>query len=200
MRNIVPDDNNTAVIYRSQLEQARRLKRNSPELVEDFLFSIFELAFDGECGTENEMVMALAEPYIPMMKANRRRYEDRKASAVESEIQRLKLEEIAELMDCGKPVRTIAEELDLKKSTVYDRMGKIKNEYPFLLDGYEFEQCPEPCPESSGQEPDTVSGCPELSGRTPDTKNTQNVEKGTSTSKNTKKAWVDDDEEEEFDF
>lgn len=171
--------------------------------MEDFLFSIFELAFDGECGTGNEMVRALVEPYIPLMKANRRRYEDRKASAIESEIQRLKLEEIAELMNCGKPVRAIAEKLDLKKSTVYDRMGKIRGEYPFLLDGYESETCPGlsgTCPELSGQEPDKVSGCPESSGQEPDTKNTQNAEKGTSTSKNTKKAWADDDEEEEFDF
>lgn len=200
MRNIVPDDNNTAVIYRSQLEQARRLKRNSPELVEDFLFSIFELAFEGECGTESEMVMALTEPYIPMMKANRRRYEERKANAVESEIQKLKLEEIADLMDKGKSGRAIAEELDLKKSTVYNRMKKIKEEYPFLLDGYECPEVSNECPSMSNIDLDNVSKCPKDVGQKLDNENGQNAANDTSTSKNTKKAWADDDDEEEFDF
>ncbi len=168
--------------------------------MEDFLFSIFELAFDGECGTGSEMVMALVEPYIPMMEANRRRYEDKKANAIESEIQKLRLEEIADLMDDGKSSRAIAEKLDLKKSTAYNRMRKIREEYPFLLDGYECPTVSNECPKVSNIDLGTLSNCPKDVGQKLDTENGQNAENAASTSKNTKKAWVDDDEEEEFDF
>ena len=141
----------------------------------------------------NKAIMRELRPYIRLSAKSRQKYREKCETTAETEIQKLQLEEIADLMNNGESGRAIAEKLDLKKSTVYNRMRKIKEEYPFLLDGYE-------CPKMSNIDLDTVSKCPKDVGQKLDNEKEQSAVNGTSTSKNVKKVWVDDNEEEEFDF
>lgn len=190
------DGMETAVVYLSMLEQLYDLWKEDEidkSVIAETATAMIEIACLGRTTSDNKAIMRELRPYIRLSAKSRQKYREKCETTAETEIQKLQLEEIADLMNNGESGRAIAEKLDLKKSTVYNRMRKIKEEYPFLLDGYE-------CPKMSNIDLDTVSKCPKDVGQKLDNEKEQSAVNGTSTSKNVKKAWVDDDEEEEFDF
>lgn len=190
------DGMETAVVYLSMLEQLYDLWEENEidkSVIAETATAMIEIACLGRTTSDNKAIMRELRPYIRLSTKSRQKYREKCETTAETEIQKLQLEEIADLMNNGESGRAVAEKLDLKKSTVYNRMRKIKEEYPFLLDGYE-------CPKMSNIDLDTVSKCPKDVGQKLDNEKEQSAVNGTSTSKNVKKAWVDDDEEEEFDF
>lgn len=190
------DGMETAVVYLSMLEQLYDLWKEDEidkSVIAETATAMIEIACLGRTTSDNKAIMRELRPYIRLSAKSRQKYREKCETTAETEIQKLQLEEIADLMNNGESGRAVAEKLDLKKSTVYNRMRKIKEEYPFLLDGYE-------CPKMSNIDLDTVSKCPKDVGQKLDNEKEQSAVNGTSTSKNVKKAWVDDDEEEEFDF
>ena len=190
------DGMETAVVYLSMLEQLYDLWEENEidkSVIAETVTAMIEIACLGRTTSDNKAIMRELRPYIRLSAKSRQKYREKCETTAETEIQKLQLEEIADLMNNGESGRAIAEKLDLKKSTVYNRMRKIKEEYPFLLDGYE-------CPKMSNIDLDTVSKCPKDVGQKLDNEKEQSAVNGTSTSKNVKKVWVDDNEEEEFDF
>lgn len=198
----VSDGLETAVVYLSMLEQLYDLWEEDDVdegVIAETATAMIEIACLGRTTSDDKAIVRELRPYIRLSAKSRQKYIEKCETTAETEIQKLKLEEIADLMDDGKSGTAIAEELDLKKSTVYNRMKKIKEEYPFLLKNSEFQS------DSNGNSkiptfPKEVRMELETLEDGIAAKNSQNDEKPASTSKNAKKAWSDDDKGEEFDF
>ena len=133
----------SAVIYRSVLEQINMFVETDKDLAGELAMAAIQTVICGETNSDNPVVQAMI---MPMKQASEKNYE-RYAKTCESKrvkkIEDKRLDEIADLHAQGMSVRDIAAELNLKKSTVHDRLNTIYREYPELL---KVSGCPE-CPD-----------------------------------------------------
>ena len=134
----------SAVIYRSVLEQINMFVETDKDLAGELAMAAIQTVICGETNSDNPVVQAMIMPMKQASEKNYQRYAKTCESKRETKIRDLRLEEIAELAAQGMSTRQIESELDIPRSTVSYRLGIIKSDYPELLPN-EVSNCPT-CP------------------------------------------------------
>ena len=125
---------NTAIIYTSSLKQIKEMYKVNPEWAGELAISICELAITGQMSCENPIVrMALAN-FEDVAIKNIEKYDQAIVAKIEGRIQKNSFREIARALKNGVKQVDIAKELNLKTTTLGERVKTLRLEFPFLLE------------------------------------------------------------------
>lgn len=124
----------SGIIYKSTLDQIKKLHEADPELAGELAISAIELVLTGEISSDDMMISILLEPAKAVNENNQAKYDTKVETAKVKKMVDMKLDKIAELANMGKKQREIGEILGLSQQIVSYRMGLIKTNYPELLD------------------------------------------------------------------
>jgi hypothetical protein len=125
----------SGIIYKSTLDQIKKLYEADPELAGELAISAIELVLTGEISSDDMMISLMLEPAKAVNENNQAKYDTKVETAKVKKMVDMKLDKIAELANMGKKQREIGEILGLSQQIVSYRMGLIKTNYPELLDG-----------------------------------------------------------------
>ena len=123
----------SGIIYKSTLDQIKKLHEADPELAGELAISAIELVLTGEISSDDMMVALLLEPAKAVNENNQVKYDSRVEASKAKKMVDMKLDKIAELANLGKKQREIGEALGMSQQTVSYRMSLIKTSYPELL-------------------------------------------------------------------
>lgn len=132
----------SGIIYKSTLDQIKKLHEADPELAGELAISAIELVLTGEISSDDMMISILLEPAKAVNENNQAKYDTKVETAKVKKMVDMKLDKIAELANMGKKQREIGEILGLSQQIVSYRMGLIKTNYPELLDGTAAQKNP----------------------------------------------------------
>lgn len=121
----------TASIMKGQFEQVKLLYAQNPVLAGELAISMMEQALCLDYSCTDFTVQLVLKNYENLVEKKAEKYDARKNAAVEA--QKDALRPIAELLLQGKTQIAIAKELGIPKSTINDRVRKIRSEFPELL-------------------------------------------------------------------
>lgn len=121
----------TASIMKGQFEQVKLLYAQNPVLAGELAISMMEQALCLDYSCTDFTVQLVLKNYENLVEKKAEKYDARKNAAVEA--QKDALRPIAELLLQGKTQIAIAKELGIPKSTINDRVKKIRSEFPELL-------------------------------------------------------------------
>lgn len=127
---------NSAVVYKSNLMQIKKLQIKDPQLAGELAIATIEMALTGETTTDNLMIELMLEQFKAQSDKNADRFDRAVESKRQNTIDKQHLREIAELFNRGYKQVEIAKKLGLSTSTVSDRIKKIRKDFPELLSGY----------------------------------------------------------------
>ena len=125
----------SGIIYKSTLDQIKKLYEADPELAGELAISAIELVLTGEISSDDMMISLMLEPAKAVNENNQAKYDTKVENAKVKKMVDMKLDKIAELANMGKKQREIGEILGLSQQIVSYRMGLIKTNYSELLDG-----------------------------------------------------------------
>lgn len=125
----------SAVIFQSTLEQIRKIYPTNPQLAAELAIATIEMALTGETSSDDLMIEAMLAHFKHSSSSNAIRYDKRKENTKQTYITKNKLDEIAELYNQGYKQIEIANKLNIPKSTIHDKIVKIKEDFPELLSG-----------------------------------------------------------------
>lgn len=124
----------TGIIYKSGLEQVRKLYPIDPLLAGQLSIAIQELTLTGEISFDDITIELALENLKTIVKNNQEKYDKTKETKRQSKIQEYKLDIIADLLKQGKSQSEIGKILGLNKQTISYRINNmIKTNYPELL-------------------------------------------------------------------
>ena len=124
----------TGIIYKSGLEQVRKLYPIDPILAGQLSIAIQELTLTGEISFDDITIELALENLKAIVKNNQRKYDKTKETKRQNKIQEYKLDIIADLLKKGKSQSDIARFLGVNKQTISYRINNmIKPNYPELL-------------------------------------------------------------------
>lgn len=123
----------SGVVYKSTLDQIKKLYEADPELAGELAISAIELVLCGEISSDDMMVSILLEPARAVNKNNKDKYDNKVEAAKAKKMTEMRLDKIAELVNSGKKQREIGEALGMSQQTVSYRISLIKTKYPELL-------------------------------------------------------------------
>ena len=126
---------NSGVVYKSTLDQIKKLYEADPELAGELAISAIELILCGEISSDDMMIGILLEPARAVNKNNQDKYDSKVEAAKMKKMVEMRLDKIAELVNSGKKQREIGEALGMSQQTVSYRISLIKTKYPELLTG-----------------------------------------------------------------
>ena len=124
---------NSGVIFKSTLDQIKKLYEADPELAGELAISAIELVLCGEISSDDMMIGILLEPARAVNKNNQDKYDTKVEAAKAKKMTEMRLDKIAELVNSGKKQREIGEALGMSQQTVSYRISLIKTKYPELL-------------------------------------------------------------------
>ena len=124
----------SGIVYKSTLEQIKKLYEADPELAGELAISAIELVLTGEISSDSMMISLMLEPAKAVNENNQAKYETKVENARAKKIVEMKLDKIAELTNMGKKQREIGEILGLSQQIISYRVGLIKTSYPELLE------------------------------------------------------------------
>ena len=125
----------SGVIFKSTLDQIKKLYEADPELAGELAISAIELVLCGEISSDDMMIGILLEPARAVNKNNQDKYDTKVEAAKAKKMTEMRLDKIAELVNAGKKQREIGEALGMSQQTVSYRISLIKTKYPELLNG-----------------------------------------------------------------
>lgn len=123
----------SGVIFKSTLDQIKKLYEADPELAGELAISAIELVLCGEISSDDMMISILLEPARAVNKNNQDKYDTKVEAAKAKKMVEMRLDKIAELVNSGKKQREIGEALGMSQQTVSYRISLIKTKYPELL-------------------------------------------------------------------
>ena len=123
----------SGLIYKSTLDQIKKLHEADPDLAGELAISAIELVLTGEISSDDMMIGILLEPAKAVNETNRVKYDTKVENAKMKKITDMKLDKIAEMSNMGYKQREIGEKLGLSQQIISYRMGLIKTSYPELL-------------------------------------------------------------------
>jgi hypothetical protein len=123
----------SGVVYKSTLEQIKKLYEADPDLAGELAISAIELVLTGDISSDDMMISILLEPNRAINQSNQVKYDTKVENAKAKKIADMKLDKIAALANSGKKQREIGEALGLSQQIISYRMGLIKTSYPELL-------------------------------------------------------------------
>lgn len=124
----------TGIIYKSGLEQVRKLYPIDPILAGQLSIAIQELTLTGEISFNDITIELALENLKAIVKNNQKKYDSTKETKRQNKIQEYKLDIIADLLKKGKSQSDIARFLGVNKQTISYRINNmIKPNYPELL-------------------------------------------------------------------
>lgn len=123
----------SGVIFKSTLDQIKKLYEADPELAGELAISAIELVLCGEISSDDMMIGILLEPARAVNKNNQDKYDTKVEAAKAKKMTEMRLDKIAELVNAGKKQREIGEALGMSQQTVSYRISLIKTKYPELL-------------------------------------------------------------------
>lgn len=124
---------NSGVVYKSTLDQIKKLYEADPDLAGELAISAIELVLTGEISSDDMMISILLEPARAVNKNNQNKYDSKVEAAKMKKMVEMRLDKIAELVNSGKKQREIGEVLGMSQQTVSYRISLIKTKYPELL-------------------------------------------------------------------
>lgn len=129
------ESRSSGVIFKSTLDQIKKLYEADPELAGELAISAIELVLCGEISSDDMMISILLEPARAVNKNNQDKYDTKVEAAKAKKMTEMRLDKIAELVNSGKKQREIAEALSMTQQTVSYRISLIRTKYPELLNG-----------------------------------------------------------------
>ena len=123
----------SGVVFKSTLDQIKKLYEADPELAGELAISAIELVLCGEISSDDMMISILLEPARAVNKNNQDKYDTKVETAKAKKMVEMRLDKIAELVNSGKKQREIGEALGMSQQTVSYRISLIKTKYPELL-------------------------------------------------------------------
>ena len=123
----------SGVIFKSTLDQIKKLYEADPDLAGELAISAIELVLCGEISSDDMMIGILLEPARAVNKNNQDKYDTKVEAAKAKKMTEMRLDKIAELVNSGKKQREIGEALGMSQQTVSYRISLIKTKYPELL-------------------------------------------------------------------
>ena len=123
----------SGVIYNSNLEQIKEMFAIDPVRAGELAISFCEMALTGQASTDDPDLKIILAGFRPLVENNKKKYNDRVESSRLAEISKFRLDEIADMLKAGRKQAEISRALDIKSSTLNDRVRKIREKYPELL-------------------------------------------------------------------
>ena len=124
----------TGIIYKSGLEQVRKLYPKDPTLAGQLSIAIQELTLTGEISFDDITIELALENLKAIVKNNQEKYDKTKETKRQDKIQKHKLDKIADLLNKGYSQGDISKLLGENKQTISYRINNmIKPYYPELL-------------------------------------------------------------------
>ena len=122
----------TASIVKGQFEQVKMLYAKNPELAGELAISILEQALCLDYSNTDFTIQLVLKNYENLVGKNAEKYDAKKFAAEEAKKDALR--PIANLLRAGMSQVQIMKALNMPKSTVNDRVKKIRTCYPELLE------------------------------------------------------------------
>ena len=92
----------SGIIYKSTLDQIKKLHEADPELAGELAISAIELVLTGEISSDDMMISILLEPAKAVNENNQAKYDTKVETAKVKKMVDMKLDKIAELANLGK--------------------------------------------------------------------------------------------------
>lgn len=124
---------NSGIVYKSTLEQIKKLYAVDPEQAGELAIAAIELVLTGQISTDDVMIDMMLTTTKAINANNTQKYESRLEGARQKKIREMKLAEIAEFMMQGRRQKEIGERLGLSQQNVSYRVNLIRTQYPELL-------------------------------------------------------------------
>lgn len=131
----------TASIMKGQFEQVKMLYKSNPQLAGELAISMMEQALCLDYSSTDFTIQLVLKNYENIVEKNADRYDAKKFAAEEAKKDALR--PIADRLRLGMTQVQISKELGIPKSTVGDRVKKIREKYPELLRNPEIPTDPE---------------------------------------------------------
>lgn len=159
----------TASIMKGQFEQVKLLYAQDPVLAGELAISMMEQALCLDYSCTNFTVQLVLKNYENLVEKKAEKYDAKKYAALEA--QKDSLRPIAEMLKQGKTQVVIGKELGIARSTLSDKVRKIRTEFPELLVD------PENPGESEIIQPDSIGSddLSEFPEKTPDLIETERI-------------------------
>ena len=125
----------SGIVYKASLDSIKELYLNGQtELAFETAVACMELACGGQISSDNYMVKVITANLREVAEKANQKYEDKKQRSIEQRIEKLQLEQIADMLNNGATQQIIADTLVQSKQTISYRIGVIKQEFPYLLE------------------------------------------------------------------
>ena len=131
----------TASIMKGQFEQVKMLYKSNPQLAGELAISMMEQALCLDYSSTDFTIQLVLKNYENIVEKNADRYDAKKFAAEEAKKDALR--PIADRLRLGMSQVQIMKELGMPKSTVNDKVKKIREKYPELLRNPENPADPE---------------------------------------------------------
>ena len=131
----------TASIMKGQFEQVKMLYKSNPQLAGELAISMMEQALCLDYSSTDFTIQLVLKNYENIVEKNADRYDAKKFAAEEAKKDALR--PIADRLRLGMSQVQIMKELGMPKSTVNDKVKKIREKYPELLQNPENPVDPE---------------------------------------------------------
>lgn len=131
----------TASIMKGQFEQVKMLYKSNPQLAGELAISMMEQALCLDYSSTDFTIQLVLKNYENIVEKKAEKYDAKKFAAEEAKKDALR--PIADRLRLGMTQVQISKELGIPKSTVGDRVKKIREKYPELLQNPENPADPE---------------------------------------------------------
>ena len=121
----------TASIMKGQFEQVKMLYKSNPQLAGELAISMMEQALCLDYSSTDFTIQLVLKNYENIVEKKAEKYDAKKFAAEEAKKDALR--PIADRLRLGMTQVQISKELGIPKSTVGDRVKKIREKYPELL-------------------------------------------------------------------
>jgi hypothetical protein len=126
----------SGIIYKSQFEQIKKLFSQNKELAGELAISAIELVLTGEYSSDDFTVDLLLTQNKVIVDKDKENYEKTLEAKAQARIKKLKLEEIAEMLNNGVSQKIIADTIGESQRVVSYRKGIIEKEFPEMLNDF----------------------------------------------------------------
>lgn len=132
MKQDLENERPTGIVYRSSLQQIREVFEVDKAKAGELAIAIVEMSIMHDTSTDDAMIKAMLKPQEVMVERNRQEYDAKVEAANNSKIEKLRLPEIAEMVQQGMKQAEIAKVIGVSQQTISNRIKKIEIEYPYL--------------------------------------------------------------------
>ena len=128
------ESRDSGVIYKSWFEQVKKVYEKNPEEGGELAVSIMEQVLTGSYSSDNYLVDVILTQNKVIIDKDKDKWDREKAAKEQASIEKMKLKEIAEMLNNGATQKVIADTLGESPTTINYRVKQLRTKYQYLLE------------------------------------------------------------------